>query len=165
MCQSTQLSCGPQLWPSTSQSSFHTHMIVTTPTASQMPETVNITAFATSSQGTRQSNGTPRLQLSHNIQLRLRVVGDQNANHVLIRVRHRSRTSPWVSISESSSPNHSRPRTWTCWPHPHLGTSLPLATSDQFRTEKTAPSHHDNPADRELNALFCVFPMTPQTHQ
>ena len=43
---------------------------------------------------TSESNGTPGLQLSHNIQLHLRVVGDQNVNHVLIRVRHRSRTSP-----------------------------------------------------------------------
>ena len=61
----------------------------------------------------------PGLQMSHNIQLRLRVVGDQNANHVLIRVRHRSRTS-------------------TRWPHPHLGTTLPLAPSEQFRTETTS---------------------------
>ena len=32
---------------------------------------------------------------------------------------------------------HSRPRTSTRWPHPHLGTSLSLAPSDQFRTETT----------------------------
>ena len=37
-----------------------------------------------------------RLQVSYNIQLRSRVVGDQNANHVLIPVRHRFGTSPWV---------------------------------------------------------------------
>ena len=43
-------------------------------------------------------------------------------------VRHRFRTSP-------RSPNHSRPRPSTRWPRPHLGNSLPLAPSDQFRTE------------------------------
>ena len=43
-------------------------------------------------------------------------------------VGHRFRTSP-------RSPNHSRPRPSTRWLRPHLGTSLPLAPSDQFRTE------------------------------
>ena len=84
---------------------------------------------------TRQGNGTPGLQMSHNVQLRLRVVCDQNVNHVLIRVRHCSRTSLWVSNSVGRSPNHSRPRTSTRWSRPHLGNSLPLAPSDQFPTE------------------------------
>ena len=48
--------------------------------------------FETSSQETRQSNGTPGLQLSRNIQFHFRVVGAQDANHENIRVRHHSRT-------------------------------------------------------------------------
>ena len=113
-------------------------MMGNTPTASQIPEPVNITAFAVPSKAnsSKQLN-SQGLQMSHNIQLRLSVVRDLNANHVLIRVRHRSRTSPWVSFSEISSPNPSRPRTSPRRPHPHLCTSLPLAPSDQFRTETT----------------------------
>ena len=52
------------------------------------------------SKKTRQGNGTPKLQLSHNIQLRSRIVGFQNVNHVLIRVCHHSRTSSWVPSSQ-----------------------------------------------------------------
>ena len=52
------------------------------------------------SKKTRQGNGTPKLQLSHNIQLRSRVVGNQNVNHVLIRACHHSRTSSWVPSSQ-----------------------------------------------------------------
>ena len=55
--------------------------------------------LATSSQETRQSNGTPGLQLSRNIQFHFRVVGARDANHVLIRVRHHSRT--FVSFPRS----------------------------------------------------------------
>ena len=47
---------------------------------------------------TRQGNGTPGLQLSHNIQFRSRVVSHQNAHPV--RVRQCSRTSPWVPIGQ-----------------------------------------------------------------
>ena len=78
------------------------------------------------------------LHMSHNVQLRLRVLGDQNANHVLIHVRHRSRTSPWVP--------HVRVLLQTI-----LGlvlrlvdlilisdATLPLAPSDQCRTETTS---------------------------
>ena len=73
---------------------------------------------------TRQSNKTQGLQMSHNVQLRLRVVGESECDHVLIRVR--------FSVG---FPNHSRPRPSTRWPRPHLGHPLPLAPSDQFRTE------------------------------
>ena len=55
--------------------------------------------FATSSQETRQSNGTAGLQLSRNVQLHIRIVGARDANHVLIRVRHRFRT--FVSFPRS----------------------------------------------------------------
>ena len=63
---------------------------------------------------------------------------------MIIHVRHRSRTSPWVPFSQCFtrqrciSPNHARPRTSTRRPHPYLGTSLPLAPSDEFRTETTS---------------------------
>ena len=55
--------------------------------------------FATSSQETRQSNGTSGLQWSRNVQLHIRIVGARDANHVLIRVRHHSRT--FVSFPRS----------------------------------------------------------------
>ena len=45
------------------------------------------------------------------LQFRVRVVGGQDANHVLIRVRHRSRTSPCLQskcCTRGISPNHSR---------------------------------------------------------
>ena len=44
MCSSGQLSCGQQLWPSTTQSSVHTHRLAmgNTSTASQIPEPINI---------------------------------------------------------------------------------------------------------------------------
>ena len=103
MCSSTQLSCGLQLWPSTTQSSVHTH---SDPRRGIRPLHRKFQNLSTSQRSrfhpnkTRQGNGTPRLQLSHSVQLRSRVVGDQDENHVLIRVRHRSRTSPWVSLSQ-----------------------------------------------------------------
>ena len=55
MCSSTQLSCGPQLWPPTTPIvSSHTHrlMMGNTPTASQISEPINITAFAVPSKET-----------------------------------------------------------------------------------------------------------------
>ena len=47
MCSSTQISCVPQLWPPTTQSSIHTYRptMGNTPTASEIPEPANITAF------------------------------------------------------------------------------------------------------------------------
>ena len=64
--------------------------------------------FATSTQETHQSNGTPRLQLSRNVQLHIRIVGARDANHNLIRVRHRFRTFvsffPSVCDAEFSKP-------------------------------------------------------------
>ena len=64
--------------------------------------------------------------MSHNIQLRSRVVGDQDANQVPILVRHRPRTSPWVPFS-------------LCVAHLILiSVLLSLAPSDQFRTEPTS---------------------------
>ena len=46
--------------------------------------------------------------------------------------------SVWYTRSRWTSSNHIWPRTSTRWPHPHLGTSLSLAPSDQFRTETTS---------------------------
>ena len=37
---------------------------------------------------------------------------------------------------------------------------LSLAPSNHFRTETTSHFHHDNLADRGLNAIFCVFDVT-----
>ena len=153
MCSSTQLSCGPQLWPSTTIASVHTHT----------PIHDGEYAHTASPKRTRQGNGTSRLQLSNNIQLHVRVVGDQNANRVLIRVRHCSRTSPWIPFGRCVAHGNAeflqaiqflgvRPAhfdllqilqtTWsrfsTHWPQTHLGTSLPRASSDQFRTETTS---------------------------
>ena len=83
--------------------------------------------------------------MSHNVQLRLRVVHDQNADHVLIRVRHRSRTSPRVSFSKCVA--HGKAvvlQTILGLVLRLVGLiiisvlSLPLAPSDQFRTETTS---------------------------
>ena len=52
------------------------------------------------------------------------------------------------SLASSSSRNFS------------LSLSLSLAPSSYFRTETTSPSHHDNLADRGLNAILCVFDVT-----
>ena len=72
-----------------------------TPTARQIPEPVNQHSFRGSTKRKPvKAMELQGLQMSHNVQLRLRVVGDQNANHVLIRVRHRIRASPRVSFSE-----------------------------------------------------------------
>ena len=83
--------------------------------------------------------------MSPNTQFRVRCVGDQSGNHVLIRVRYRTRASQWVSLQSVRCtrqrgiyPNHSRLRTRNRWPHRHLGTSLSLAPADQFRTETTS---------------------------
>ena len=75
MCSLTQLTCGSQLWPSTtSQSSTHTH----------------------------------------STSLHVRVVGDQGAIHVLIRVRHRSRSSPRVFPQRFDSLTPSPSRDFSC---------------------------------------------------
>ena len=55
--------------------------------------------------------------------------------------RHRSRIFrelPSVCVGNAEFSIHSRPRTSTRWSHPHLGTSLSLAPSDQIRTETTS---------------------------
>ena len=101
MCSSTQLTCGWQLWPPTTQLSVRTktpiqngeyaHCITNSRTTQRH--------FVTSSQETRQSNGTPGLQSSRNVQLHIRIVGARDANHVRIGVRHRFRT--FVSFPRS----------------------------------------------------------------
>ena len=70
----------------------HTLMMGNTPTTSQILEPIHVS-------------------------LHVRVVGDQGAIHVLIRVRHRSQSSPRVfpqsvcfTQQRGSSPNRSRPR-------------------------------------------------------
>ena len=99
MSSSTQLSCGLQLWPSTTQSSLHIHTHSRWRIRSLHHKFRNQSTSQHSRfhpKKTRQSNGTPRLQLSYNIQFKVRVVGHQDANRVLIRVRHRSRNVQWV---------------------------------------------------------------------
>ena len=101
MCSSTQLTCGSQLWPPTTQSSVRTYTPIQDGEYAHCITNSRTTQrhFATSSQETRQSNGTPGLQLSRNTQLHIRIVGARDANHVLIRVRHRFRT--FVSFPRS----------------------------------------------------------------
>ena len=72
-----------------------------TVTASQIPEPINIAAFAVSSKenSSKQWNSKAQVVAQYSTLLHMRVVGDQVANHVFIRVRHRSRTSLWVSLS------------------------------------------------------------------
>ena len=114
---------------------------------------------------TRQGNRTPRLQLSHNIQLRVRAVGDQDAIHVLLRVRHRSRTSPWVPFSQCVAHGNAEVLQTI------LGTVLrpvgliliwvllSLAPSDQFRTKTLIvdSTHSSASFDVTLNSpmMFC----------
>ena len=101
MCSSTQLTCWSQLWPPTTQSSVRTYTPIQDGENAHRITNSRTTQrhFATSSQETRQSNGTPGLQLSRNIRFHFRVVGARDANHVLIRVRHHSRT--FVSFPRS----------------------------------------------------------------
>ena len=101
MCSSTQLTCGSQLWPPTTQSSVRTHTPIQDGEYAHCITNSRTTQrhFATSSQETRQSNGTPERPLSRNVQLHIRIVGARDANHVLIRVRHRFRT--FVSFPRS----------------------------------------------------------------
>ena len=100
MCSSTQLTCGSQLWPPTTQSSVRTYTPIQDGEYAHCITNSRTTQrhFATSSQETRQSIGTPGLQLC-NVQLHIRIVGARDANHVLIRVRHRFRT--FVSFPRS----------------------------------------------------------------
>ena len=76
----------------------HTHrsMMGNTPTASRIPEPISIAAFAVPSKenSSKQWNSKAPIVAQHSISLHVRVVGDQNANRDLIRVRHHSRTSP-----------------------------------------------------------------------
>ena len=72
-----------------------------TPTASQIPKRNNITAFAVPSEenSSKLWNSKAPIVAQQSISLYMKVVGDKDANHVFIRVRHRSRTSPWVPFS------------------------------------------------------------------
>ena len=72
------------------------------PTASQIPEPIIITAFAIHPQKSRQGDGTPKLQLSNNIQLYVRVI---RMRTILTRVRHRSRNSPRFPLNLCVSHN------------------------------------------------------------
>ena len=108
MCSSTQLTCGSQLWPPTTQASFRTYTPIQDGEYAYCITNSRTTQrhFSTSSQETRQSNGTPGLQLSRDVQLHIRIVGARDANHVLIRVRHRFRTFVSFPLSECYAEFH-----------------------------------------------------------
>ena len=92
MCSSTQRKCGSQLWPPTTQSSVRTYTPIqdeNTFTASQIPEPLNVISRL----HPKKLVKAMELQLSRNVQLHIRIVGARDANHFLIRVRHRFQTS------------------------------------------------------------------------
>ena len=98
---------------------------------------------------------------THTTSLHVRVVSDQDVIHVLIRVRHRSRSSPRVSLSLCVSHNNAE----------FLQTALGLVLRlidlvlisgllcllhhpVNFRLRQF-PFHHDTLTDRGLDATVC----------
>ena len=82
---------------STTQSSVHTY--------ASNPKPINITERSRSTQSSpRQRNSKAPVVAQHStFSLHMRDVGDLDANHVLIRVRHRSRTSTWVPFNQCAA--------------------------------------------------------------
>ena len=84
--------------------------------------------------------------------IRMRTISSSVTALVLLR------GFPSVSVLHMVTRNLSKPS--IRWLHPHLGTSVSLAPSDQFRTETTSPLTTIIRVDRGLNAILCVFDVT-----
>ena len=116
-------------------------MMRSTSTASRIPEPINVAICHVRSVGrsilrrcdSLQTDRFSRLhpnKLVKAIELRGSSCRTTSNQLRLINVSH--------TQQRGISPNHSRPRTSTRWPHPHLGTSPSLAPSNRSRTETTS---------------------------